>query len=770
MESGKLVHQQVGIERPAAGAFDARVLMSPGYATAENHDNALMDIWHLILKHRWIITATFVIVMALATVYTFRSAPLYQGVGQIAINRDSADVLGFKDMPTDESASTDDWDYNVALDTQVRVLQSDSLALLVIKELHLETNPYFADSYANAPERTESGAPRAMTPAEESVLLRNFERSLEISKVPRTRIVEIRFLSPDPQLSALVVNTLINAYIEQNFRTKYESTMQTTNWLQKQLTDLQMKVETSQQKLVAYQKDNEILGIDEKQNIITAKLTELNQELTAAEADRMQRQALFDLTKNGASDALPGVTDNRVIQKLKEQEADLKDQYAQATTRFGPSYPKVQELSNQLAQVESALKNELSRVVQRIHNEYQESVTREGMLRAALDNQKKEANRLNERAIDYNLLKREVDTNRQLYEGLLQKMKEASVSAGLRSGNIRILDAARVPFRPAKPNIPFNLMVAAFIGLSLGVTLAYVSDNLDNTIRDPDEVPAITGLQPLAVIPLSFAKTRKVSDRKSITADAEKGESAAMIAHNRPKSESAESYRALRTSILLSSFGAAPKVIVTTSGLPQEGKTTTSANTAIVLAQRGGRVLLVEADMRRPALSRLLNMKKHVGLSDLLAGIITMEQAIVPSPTVPNLDLIVAGTPTPNPAELLGSPTMKACLAQWREKYDHIVIDTPPVLTVTDAVLLSTEADAVLLVIRAGQTAQPALRRTRDLLNLVNARVVGVVVNAFDLHSNGYRYYNTYYSGYGKYGRYNHYYQQDETEAATSSK
>ena len=768
MESGKLVRQQLTMEPAAAVSGDTRFLVPPSYGRPEHRDSALIDLWRLAVKHRWIIAATFVVVMVLTTVYSFRMTPLFQAVGQIAINRESNDVLGFKDVGNSDASLNDDYDYNVALDTQIRVLQSDSLAMQVIKELHLDANPYFAGKYANTPSRTETGAPRAMTPAEESKLLRNFGRSLEISKVPRTRVVQIRFLSPDPKLSAQVINTLVNTYIEQNFRTKYESTMQTTNWLSKQLTDLQMKVETSQQKLVDYQKNNEILGIDEKQNIITAKLNELNQQLTSAEGDRMQKQALYDLTKTGQPDALPGVTENHVIQKLKEQEADLKDQYAQATTRFGPSYPKVQELSNQLAQVEAALKNELNKVVLRIRNDYEESVARERMLRAALENQKNEANRLNERAIEYNLLKREVDTNRQLYEGLLQKMKEASVSAGLRSGNIRILDSARVPFRPTKPNIPFNLSVAALVGLALGVTFAYISDNLDNTIRDPDEVPAITGLQPLAVIPLSFPKTRKLGgDRKTITADAEKGESAALIAHNRPKSESAESYRALRTSILLSSFGTAPKVIVTTSGLPQEGKTTTSANTAIVLAQRGGRVLLVEADMRRPALSRLLNMKKHAGLSDLLAGIISMDQAIVPSPTVPNLDLIVAGTPPPNPAELLGSPTMKACLAQWRERYDHIVIDTPPVLTVTDAVLLSTEADAVLLVIRAGQTAQPALRRTRDLLNLVNARVVGVVVNALDLHANGYRYYNSY-SGYSNYGRYNQYYQQDEAEAANN--
>lgn len=751
MDATKLATQDAGLRQ---SAILASTVLGPRTipAATERHGSLLLETWHVVLKHRWVIVATAIIVTVLTALYTFHLTPLYEAVGRIAINRESGDVLGFKEAGDAAAAANEDWDYNVVLDTQVRILQSDSLALQVAHDLQLDQKTYFAGKRASEPRRNAAtSAP--LDPKQESILLRNFRNSLQVTKVPRTRVVEIRFLGPDAQLSAQVVNQLINDYIEQNFRTKYESTMQTSNWLSKQLIDLQLKVETSQEDLVKYQKENEILGIDEKQNITTAKLNELNQQLTNAEADRIHKLALYELSKTSNAESLPGVSDNPVVQRLKEQQADLKTEYAQATTRFGSSFPKVQELKNQIAQVESALQAELGKGVERVRSEYLGSLARERMLGRALEKQKQEANRLNERAIQYNILKRDVETNRRLYDGLLQKMKEAGISAGLRSGNIRVLDAARVPARPARPNIPFNMAAAMILGLSLGLGLAFVMESLDHSIYYADEVPAVCGLVPLAVIPLAGGGNPNLLERyrrKSLPALAALDSApVALIAHQRPKSDMAESYRALRTSILLSSADSAPKVIMATSALPQEGKTTTSVNMAVVLAQGGGRVLLVESDMRRPGLAAMLGLRHNGGLSELLAGITTEQQAIVPFPEVPNLDVLLGGTAPPNPTELLGSPTMRNHLAGWRQRYDHVVLDTPPMLTVTDAVLLSPETDAVLLVVRAGQTTYPALRRARELLALVNARVVGVVMNGVDVRAGGYYSYNYYHSGYG---------------------
>jgi capsular exopolysaccharide synthesis family protein len=337
-------------------------------------------------------------------------------------------------------------------------------------------------------------------------------------------------------------------------------------------------------------------------------------------------------------------------------------------------------------------------------------------------------------------------------------LKEASVTAGLRSSNIRVVDVARIPIVPAKPNVPRNIALGFLLGLAGGVGLAFLQESLDTTIANLEELTTITALPALGTIPLQLGANGR---RRRLTTGATTGEeqeATGPITYVRPKSEAAESYRALRTSILLSSFGAPPKVILVTSALPQEGKTTVSTNSAMVLAQKGGRVLLVDADLRRPGIGKTLGIKSTAGLSTVLSGVDKVEEAIVPFAQLPNLYVLPAGPIPPNPVELLGSTVMKEYIARWRKEYDHIIIDTPPCLSVTDSVVLSVDADRVILVARSGQTPKAALRRASELLTQVNARVMGVVLNAFNLRSaDGYYYY------YGsKYA--SRYYQQSEEE------
>jgi succinoglycan biosynthesis transport protein ExoP len=735
------------------------------YAPLPAEGFLLREYGRILKKRMWVVISTWLIIATLATVYTLHMTPVYDATGRIAVNRENSPNLGFKD--SDQGTIGADYDdYNVALETQVSILQSNAIAFQVIKNLKLNDDPAFAGAAAKP--RTEPPLNSLQVDALfESSLLDRFRRNLKISVVPRTRIVEIHYSYPDPRLAAQIVNMLINTYIEQNFKTKFESTMQTSDWLSGQLSDLEMKVETSQEKLVRYQKQHDILGIDEKQNIVTSKLDELNKELTAAEGDRMQKESAYKLASAGNPEIFAKAEASSLINQLRTQENDLRMKYAEATTQFGSSYPKVMQLGNQLKQVEASIQAEDERIASRVQNEYLSALQREKLLGTALDVQKQEANHLNESAIEYTLLKRDAESNRQLYEGLLQKLKEAGVSAGLRSSNIRIVDVARVPTSPSAPNIPRNIVLGLALGLFGGVGLAFVLEGLDNTVRTPEEAQIISALPSLGIIPLStklIAKNRKnghprlsLSSRSSESAD-----SLELITFARPRSELSESYRALRTSILLSSLGSPPKVILVTSALPQEGKTTTSINSAIVLAQRGGRVLLVDADLRRPGIHKALGLQNTSGLSRLMTGGDRPEDAIV-STEIPNLFVLTAGPPPPQPAELLGSTLMKDYLARWREEFDHIVIDTPPALSVTDAVLLSVEADSVLIVLRSGQTTKAALRRVRDLLSHVNARVTGIVVNAFDLHSVG-SYYYQYNSKY--YGRY---YEDDAPKNGTSA-
>jgi exopolysaccharide transport family protein len=731
----------------------------PAFTT---NDSILRDYLRVLIKRKWIVLGSMGIIFGAALIATLRTTPIYDAVGSIAINKPDPILQGLRDATNSGADYYDPTD----LDTEVRILRSDLLALQVIKQLNLDQLPEFggtgvkpSSSLELTTDALQPDSPRANS------LLAGFKGNLRVMLEPNTRIIDIHYLSPDKELAAKVVNTLASTYIEQNFKTRFESTMQASDWLSKQLVDLQMKVETSQEKLVKYQKDHQILGIDDKQNITTAKLDELNKELTTAESERMQKESVYRLAEAGDTESAAAVaagvsqgktseSTSALLEKLQEQKADLRIQVAQLSTQFGPAYPKLAQLNNQIQEIDSQLQLEIKKVAGRLRGDYLASLQRENMLRSALEQQKQQENKLNESAIEYSFLKRDFESDRTLYEGLLQKLKEAGVAAGLRSNNIRQVDMARTPGGPTEPNIPRNLGFGFCLGLTTGIGLAFLLEGIDNTVRTPEQAQAISGLPSLGMIPLGSRNNSEAASR-GLTVAASK-EAVELITQSRPQSQMSEAYRALRTSLLLTSVGAPPKIILITSALPQEGKTTTSVNTATVLAQKGTRVLLVDADLRRPSIHKALGLGPRSGLSNVLTGGVSLPDAIFRSSVMPNLFVLPAGTPPPNPAELLASSQMVEVLAELRQHYDHIVLDTPPTLSVTDAVVLATRADAVVLVIRCGQTTKPALRRSREILAQVNARVAGVLLNAVDLNSPDYYYYYEY---QGKYGH--RYYDED---------
>jgi len=744
--------QNLDLGRPS----DARFYQQP-----PAHDAGVAEYLRILVKRKWVIIVCLVSIFSVVAIASLKTTRVYQASGTIAINKPDT-TLNFQNSTT---LSLDYYDPS-ELDTEVKILQSDLLAMQVIRELNLDRNPEIAGQAPPPPSSSLDLAadPLQSDPARAAAMVGGFKGNLRVTLSPNTRIIEVQYRSPDPQMAASIVNTLMQTYIENNFKARFESTMQASDWLSKQLVDLQMKVETSQEKLVRYQKEHEIVGADEKQNITMEKLDELNKELTRAESERMDKEALWRLMESGDQDAIAssassieesdggGQSGSALLTNLRAKEADLKIQAAELRTQFGPSFPKLKELNNQLTEIDSQLQAELKKVVAKVKGQYTTALHREEMLHDALEKQKQEANKLNESAIEYTLLKRDVDTNRQLYEGLLQKLKEAGVAAGLKSNNFRIVDIARPPTYPIEPNIPRNLLFALALGLATGVGLAFLIEGLDNTVRTTEQAQLISGVASLGMIPLGSKSAREGPNPKRLVIATSK-EAVELVTQVRPQSQMAESYRALRTSLLLSNLGAPPKVVMVTSALPQEGKTTTSINTAVVLAQKGVRVLLIDADLRRPSIHKTLGMGPHSGLSNVLTGSTTLEHAITRTVILPNLFVLPAGTPPPNPAELLASSNMRDVLNQLREQYDHIVIDTPPSLSVTDAVVLSPRADAVVLVIRSGQTTKQALRRSRDTLLQVNAKLVGVLLNAVDLTSPDYYYYYEYRGKYASYYR-----------------
>jgi capsular exopolysaccharide synthesis family protein len=763
MDSGPLVQANNAAIRELQPTATFDVGRSPRlYSDLPPQESAVGEYLRVLVKRKWIVVGCLLTIFTVVAIATLRQVPIYEANGSIAVKKPDSS-LNFKDA----NAISFDYYDPTEMETEVKILQSDLLALQVIKELNLDRQPEFGGkSPASALPSSLDLAPDPLEadPSRTSSLLGSFKGRLTISLIPNSRIMSVRFRDSDPQTAQNVVNKLMGDYQENNYKTRFNNTMQVSDWLGQQLVDLQMKVETSQEKLVRYQKEHEILGIDEKQNITTAKLDELNRALTLAESERMEKEAFYRLLESGDPDAIAssagGLVDagaggqgaSQLLDTLRAKQADLRIQVADLNTQFGPSYPKLVQLNNQLAEIDDQLKAEMKKIASKVKGQYTTALGREDLLAQALEKQKQAANKLNESAIEYSLLKRDLETNRQLYEGLLEKLKEAGISEGLKSNNFQIVNSARVPTYPVEPNVPRNLGFAFVLGLTSGVGLAFLLEGLDNTVRTTEQAQAISGLPPLGMIPLGSKTAREGASSKRLIL-ASSNEAVELITHVRPQSQMAESYRALRTSLLLSHLGAPPKVIMVTSALPQEGKSTTSINCAVVLAQKGIRVLLIDCDLRRPSIHKTLGMGPRSGLSNVLTGSITLKQAITVAPTLPNLDVLPAGTPPPNPAELLASTNMRDVLAELRDKYDHIVLDTPPTLSVTDAVVLSPRADAIVLVIRSGSTTKQALRRSRDILMQVNARVSGVLLNAVDLSSPDYYYYYEYQGKYAQYYR-----------------
>lgn len=710
-----------------------------------SEDSPLLHYLRVLKKRRWTVLATTAIVFTLAVIATLKTIPLYQASSKVAIFPETPNVLGFKNF--DDNAT--DYQYDVALETQAAILRSDALAMQVIQVMRLDENPKFTSSPRHRTGDSVEDSSLRPDAASTTALLGRFHGGLGIQLIPNSRLVQISYTDPDPRLATEIVNTLVRTFTEQNFKTRYEAATQTSDWLNTEIDDLRLKVQTSEEKLVRYQKDHSILGVDEKQNIVTAKLDELNRELAAAEMDRIQKEATYKLSTSGDPSAFKAHREGEITMmgKLRDKQAELDTQRAQLSTQFGAGYPKIAEIDNQLKQIDKEIAAENGRLREQSRDEYLAALQRENLLIAAFNEQKQEANKLNESAIEYSVLKRDAEANRQIYQDLLQRLKEAGVSAGLRSSNIRVVDVARTPTFPIKPNVPRNIQFGLLLGLACGIGLAFTLESLDTSIRTIEEVSAVSTLPALGTIPLQGPVNGSFRKRlKTASIELESTEST-LVTYARPRSEAAEAYRSLRSSILLSSYGAPPKVILVTSAVPQEGKTTVSANSALVLAQRGGRVLLVDADLRRPGIDRIFGFRSRNGLSTLISGTQKFEDVAVPFAEFPNLTILPAGPIPPQPAELLGSSVMKEYMARWREEFDHVVIDTPPCLSVTDAVVLSPEADRVILVARSGRTTKIVLRRACDLLTQVNARVMGIVLNGLNTRSTeGYYYYGGRYS------------------------
>ncbi len=708
----------------------------------------LLDYIILLRKHQWLILTFLLTVVTVVTIATFKMKPVYQAAARVEVDQESQNMLPFQEVNS--------YDYEMDLDnyieTQCNILQSETMARQTIRSLDLGRYPEFGGST-----QTVTFTPGAKRPA----ILSAFLSRLTVRRVPNTRLVEVTFEAQNPQLAADVVNAHLQNFTEENFRSKFDAATQASSWLSSELEELRVDVEKSEDARIAYQRENQIWQLDGKQDITTAKLADLSKAVTDAQTALAEKEAFYRMATSGEADASPAVRDNPFIQGLMKQKSDLDEQYAEALSQYGPNFPKVQRIVAQQKQVDDDLASARKTAVENIEEEYNTARSHVEILQEALDKQKAEANDEAEKLVQYSILQHDADSNRQLYDGLLQKLKEAGITAGLRSSNIRVVDPALVPTTPSRPQKAHNILLAFFVGLVGGVALAFFREYLDNTVKSPDDIENLTGLPSLAVVPsLPELNGNRGGisrfGRDAVTPAASAGR-VEMLSFAQPKSQISEAFRALRTSLLLSQAEHPPQVILVTSSLPREGKTTAAINLAVTLAQLGDRTLLIDSDLRKPGVRRALNLPpgKDVGLSSYLAGVCSLEEITIPHPTISNLAAMTTGPVPPSPADLLSSHRMREAIADLRRRFKFIVIDTPPVMAATDAVILSALTDGVLLVVRSGETPKEAFTRTRDVLLAVKCRILGVVLNAVDSSAPDYYYSYRYYPyayghGYGE--------------------
>jgi exopolysaccharide transport family protein len=717
---------------------------------ADANDTHLRDYWLVIVKHRWVIALFTLVVVTTTAFITFTTERTYTAEATLQIEKQAPHVVKIEEVTQPDVFGPEKYDY---YQTQFRILESRTLAARVLRDLALENDPrflsgsqpgllqramaavrgWFSPAPASDPESQELGVdPR---------LIDLYLELFEVEPVKNSRLVRVRFSTHDPGLSAQIANAHANAYIQQGMEGRYHATGDAQQFLETKLTELKLKVETTEGALNRYRKEHHIISLDNRENIVVGRLDDLNKRLTTAQAERIQYESQYRLITTRNYEALPAVIDSPLIQHLKQTASELEAKYAQMGEKFKPAYPTMQQLKGEVEAAHARIDAEIKKVVGGIESGYMAAKGREEELRIQLEAQKNTALDQKENSVDYNMLKRDVDTSHALYESTLARMKETTVADSLRVSNVTIVDKAESPLYPSRPKRTLNLLLSLVAGLTLGTALAFFFEYLDNTLKTPEEVERFVRVPALGVVPTFASSTapRQPSAAHVPALTAHDGLPRELVTLHHGRSVVSEAYRTIRTAILLSSADNAPRLMLITSGQAGEGKTITAINTAITLAQSGARVLVVDADMRRPRCHRVLGTENGHGLSTLLTGQGELRDAVRPT-KIDNLFLISSGPVPPNPAELVGSVKMRETLALLREGFDYVLIDSPPVLPVSDGVLLSTMVDGVVLVTRGQHTPKDVVQRARDRLQYARAKILGVVLNNVNVNSGDYYY------------------------------
>jgi succinoglycan biosynthesis transport protein ExoP len=715
----------------------------------KKHELHLRDFLRVLQKRRKPFWGFFFAVVILVLLVTFSLTPQYEGTTKLMIEK----VEGGELTGTYRGKSVDPEFY----ETQFQLLKSRAVARRVVDTLDLVENydafigktrgslppvrvllPRVKDFIKSVrslvfPRKNQEASEEELVSRKEK-LAETITEELTVRPVEGSRIINLSYFSPNPELAAMIANATARAYIEETLEMKLDATRRSLQWMTKKAEAEAIKLRKAEEDLQSYMKENNIVTIEDRMTGTPEKLSEINIELVRAESRRKELEALYRQVRSAgnnyrAAETISAISSDPALREIRAAIVETEKSLMEMGNKFGPKHPVMQKTRGDLRVLENKRIQEIQRIAQSIKNEYELALAHERNLRSLLEGTKTEALLLNEKFIQYGALKRVVDTNRQMYDALMLKLKEQSITQETQPINLWIVEKATVPLNPSKPWVAANLLMGLLIGALGGTALAFFLDYLDNTIKDPEEAEEAFGVPVLGTIQL-WKKAAEDLDN---------------IVLKEPHSPLVESYRSLRTAIQLSFPENPPKKILVTSSSMGEGKTTTSLNLALALAQSDSKVLLIECDLRKPRFHKVFKISNTKGLSNYLAG--ATDGQIIQKGPVPRLALIPSGPIPPNPSELLASNRMKNLIDSLSREFDFIICDSPPLLPVADTRLLGRLVDGVILVSKAGQTTYDLARRSLKMLNDIGARVLGLVINAHDVKKSGY-YHQGYYDYY----------------------